>query len=286
MGKLWRRTEEVTEGGPDRNLLSSLPEAPVRDPRLAAYVDRVCDRLPRSVPPESRQELRAELVAHLEALVDAHLEVGSDEDTAVKAALHQFGNANSLGRQWSRAWKRSRPLREPLWALGFTAALFLYRVSAGSALALLTAGQVGSGPLVARLGGPFLTLFLGYRWAHLREADGSRPVAGVVLAGLLAAVLLPMSPDLRSSGPLFLYAVLSRPLTWSMVRCSAAGLTSTLRVLHDRLERAGNWIEREDPRRPPAAADWKHLDGGLSAARSFSRRDRRISSVPRLFPGG
>lgn len=77
--------------------------------RIDDYLDRVVAPLVNDVPHARRRELRSELGAHLEALVEAHRELGATPDEAVSAALQQFGSPRQVGRQWLREWQR-KPL--------------------------------------------------------------------------------------------------------------------------------------------------------------------------------
>lgn len=80
-----------------------------RNARLDDYLDRVVAPLVDHVPHARRRELRAELGAHLEALVDAHLELGATPEEALTAALKQFGSPRRVGQYWLREWRRERP---------------------------------------------------------------------------------------------------------------------------------------------------------------------------------
>src|SRR5437773_12561009 len=79
-------------------------EAAPPDPRIEDYLDHVCAPLLGLVPYARRQELRAELRGHLEALVATHEELGSERTAAVVLALRQFGPPHHLSRQWAREW--------------------------------------------------------------------------------------------------------------------------------------------------------------------------------------
>src|SRR5262249_21729865 len=76
-------------------------EAEAADPRIEDYLDRVCAPLVEIVSYETRQELRAELRAHLESLVASYLELGSDPGRAVTVALRQVGNARLVADRYA-----------------------------------------------------------------------------------------------------------------------------------------------------------------------------------------
>jgi hypothetical protein len=80
-----------------------------RSARLDDYLDRVVAPLVDDVPHARRRELRAELGAHLEALVDAHVELGANPEEALAAAIRQFGPPRQVGKHWLREWRRERP---------------------------------------------------------------------------------------------------------------------------------------------------------------------------------
>ena len=60
------------------------------------------------LPPARRQEEMLEIRQHLEALVAGHLRAGVSEDAAVAAAIRQFGHAEQIGQELSKA---SQPQR-------------------------------------------------------------------------------------------------------------------------------------------------------------------------------
>jgi hypothetical protein len=75
-------------------------------------------------PHEWSDELRQELRQHLEALVAAHIELGSSPEEAVAAALRQFGDPVLIGRRLSReslphpaGWPFRPDRRWPRWVI-------------------------------------------------------------------------------------------------------------------------------------------------------------------------
>jgi hypothetical protein len=97
MAELRRPSREAADSPIPGELNPSPPEFAIREPEVAAYVDEVCVRLRRTVTPARLAEIRAELAAHLEALIDAHVELGCDRGTAVQAALARFGSSDEVG---------------------------------------------------------------------------------------------------------------------------------------------------------------------------------------------
>jgi hypothetical protein len=77
------------------------------DPRIEDYLDRVCAPLVEVVPYAQRQELRAELQSHLEALAASYEELGHHRELAMLAALRQFGDPNAIGLRWVSEWRLS-----------------------------------------------------------------------------------------------------------------------------------------------------------------------------------
>jgi hypothetical protein len=69
------------------------------------YLDHVSAQL-LALPQERRAELRREIGQHLRATADAHQELGSAPKDAVRAAVRQFGDARTVGRNFARQWRR------------------------------------------------------------------------------------------------------------------------------------------------------------------------------------
>ena len=232
---------EVTEGV-DMLGGATLPRAiSHRDPRIEGYLDQVTARLPRHLSPTSRQAEREELAAHLDALVSAHLELGADENTAVLAALHEFGDARRLGKRLAGALEQAQgpaqlSLRNGLIVSATFLALFV------SFPAFLGNGSVGwpGYPMVALGPAPLDRLFdialpwaLGYLWGRYQPV-GVRWWALVVAPTLLAAAFLPFTAALPGHDALL--ELLARSfllMKWGMGICSAAGLTVTMRLLRE-----------------------------------------------------
>src|SRR5438105_1069741 len=93
--------------------------SPVSFDEYLAQLSRQLDLAPHAWSRELRQELRQ----HLEALVAAHMELGSSPEEAIAAALRQFGDPVLIGRRLSREagpaawlpWRFGR--RWPRWVL-------------------------------------------------------------------------------------------------------------------------------------------------------------------------
>lgn len=76
---------------------SSTIEALIED-----YLDQVCAPMLGVMPYEARQKRRAEMRADLERLVGAHLELESDPQVAVAAALRQYGDVRVVASRGMR----------------------------------------------------------------------------------------------------------------------------------------------------------------------------------------
>jgi hypothetical protein len=195
----------------------------LRDARVEAYLDRVLERLPRGMSPTARHGERVELASHLDALVAAHVELGADEDTAVQAALHEFGDARQLGRRLSRA---CRQLDAPRGGLAVVALFALMCVGFPTFLS----GGLPQYPTLS-LGPPPLgwwidlaiPCYAGYLWGRYQPV-GARWWAMVVLPLLLGAAL-PLAAGSVGDGSLELLARGFLLLKWAMVTCGAAGVT-------------------------------------------------------------
>src|SRR2546427_11434751 len=84
-------------------------EAAPPDPRIEDYLDHVCAPLVGLVPYARRQELRAELRGHLEALAASYRELGSAPNLASEQALRQFGDPRELARRCADERSRGQP---------------------------------------------------------------------------------------------------------------------------------------------------------------------------------
>jgi hypothetical protein len=151
-------------------------EARRPDPRLDDYLDQVYAPLVGVVPYAKRQELRAELRGHLEALVSGYQELEPDPGAAVPAALRQFGDPRRLARRLARAWAPEKSAS--VWRATLTA-LALFGPAAGLGLASLFWWDMAE----ALETGPFPMGGLGVEC--LKVALVSPLIAGLV-TGLLA----------------------------------------------------------------------------------------------------
>lgn len=68
------------------------------------YLDTLTQQL-AGLPPQKRQDVRAEVLQHLEALTEADILLGGTPVEAVCAALRQFGEPSKIGRQIAREWR-------------------------------------------------------------------------------------------------------------------------------------------------------------------------------------
>jgi hypothetical protein len=160
-------------------------ERPARDLRVEEYLAQVLEQMPRTMSPACRLECHAELTAHLEALIAAHIELGSDEETAVGGALQRFGSATDLGRQLSRQWKLSAYKRKSAHELVPAAVVFFGCLCFGGSLVCMLFPGWPTAPLAPRPLGPCLDLLVpclvGYFWGR-QLSDGTRSRRLVVLS--------------------------------------------------------------------------------------------------------
>lgn len=175
--------ESPAEGGSHQSPSS---ERAQRDPRIEDYLDRVCAPLVDDVPYARRQELRAELGAHLEALAEAYMELGSPAEEAVPKALQRMGNPRRMGRQWAVRWERA-DAPECMRSFGASLRQALLTFGGTLAVAILAIASTIAGALVAVT--PFALLIFapaGVGLYHGRRG-ARRPVltAGVAI-GLLS----------------------------------------------------------------------------------------------------
>lgn len=101
-----------SESAPPAASAPNLPaEARVEDPAFTAYLNAILAEVARTSPEAWVGELRAETLAHLEALAAAYEELGEPREAAVAHACRQLGEPRLLRREWSGFNKRSRPER-------------------------------------------------------------------------------------------------------------------------------------------------------------------------------
>jgi len=85
--------------------------------RLEDFLDAVCAPLIGKIPYAARLERRAEVRQHLDALVQAYLELGDTPEKAVAQALAKFGAPERLAWQWRHAQaagsRRMRIIEQP-----------------------------------------------------------------------------------------------------------------------------------------------------------------------------
>lgn len=74
---------------------------------LEHYLETIEARL-KGLPSAQRQEEVREIRQHLEALVAGHRIAGLGEDEAVEAAIRQFGHAEQVGQELSKAPRQQR----------------------------------------------------------------------------------------------------------------------------------------------------------------------------------
>jgi hypothetical protein len=236
-----------SDDGPVRR--AAPPQSPSRPaetalgPRIEAYLDEVFAPLAGVVPCARTQELRAEMAAHLEALVEAHRELGSEPEAAVRAALEQLGDARRLGREWARECRRpaSRTPGQGTHSLGsalFASLTLLASGSLGASLLIGLEQHLGHNLFELALGGPMLPLAAGAmvgRW-HGRHPLGSR--WGLLLIALAGAGISFIMTTADPRPPL---ATVIRVLLWLMTACASAGLGALMasgkEFLHPRAAR-------------------------------------------------
>jgi hypothetical protein len=247
----WIELENEVERAPE-TVPPARSAAP--DPRIDDYLDHVYAPLVGVVPYARRQELKAELRAHLETLAASYEEVGSMPDAAVVLALRQFGDPRDLSRAWAQEWRRagsSAPI-QPAWrsmkrALGwFGPATLLAFVMSGIVTAACIGRLEGSAPnpllLLALING-LIPIAAGIATGRRSPA---RPALGAFFA--LAALFVPMSGVslllTRSSGDGLIWDLLSdlgllaclQTLSWLPIGCAAAAL--------------GGWLQGRNAPRP------------------------------------
>ena len=213
------------------------------DPQIEDYLDHVCAPLVGLVPYARRQELRAELRGHLEALVATHEELGSARTAAVVLALRQFGPPRCLSRQWAREWTHGAAPAgpQPAWPAMFVAlgSFGLASLLALVMLAPLTVGigsyrNDGSVPVVALIS-ILLPLLAGLTTGLLspvRHALGTFYALAVLMlpSTALAISSLPQPQDSTGLAATSVLLALVQPIFWVPIGCGAAALGGSLRA--------------------------------------------------------
>jgi hypothetical protein len=140
--------------------LTESMEMPAEDEesvRVIGYLDRLCKEL-YIMPLSEILEIRREIRQHLRFMISDEISNGALESDAITRSLTRFGDADAVGRDLRRRWKRSRKLTpkelaaafvnaviRPMlgWAV-FIATLFLenYFVASGHWMSALAYGSV------------------------------------------------------------------------------------------------------------------------------------------------
>ncbi len=195
----------------------------------------------KRLPAQERAELHQEVRQHLEALAQAHEELGSPSDEAWSLSLAQFGDPAKIGRRMAWEWRRKQG-----WVSEKLAAVF-YGVGA---FAASTAGIMVLSYLVPAL----MNIIVGTGAGNPVPVNAYDFVAVPIIAGLAvgqkyphqaltgafyAAIALPILPTLArfsvsalqgSLGPVEIwhgsvaYAIMF--VGWLLLTCGAAYVTS------------------------------------------------------------
>jgi hypothetical protein len=229
---------------PDRNSNPPVETAP-RDARLEAYLDRACTSLAGRLAPSERRELRAELAAHLDSLVDAYQELGSERDEAVEQALVQFGDPGLICKHWPEDRSPSTNPTAQAWRAGAAGSVLALSAFAASAALLMGDRLVAASPPVeAWLASPVVPLVAGFitglRHGRSRRAAWTRLLL-TGLAGFGVSLLLPGVPPHAA----FSVAV-ARLCLWLVASCGTCGLGILCAAWKDRAGRgaAGTGLAR------------------------------------------
>jgi hypothetical protein len=216
------------------------------DPRIEDYLDQVSAPLIGWVPYAARMELRAELQAHLESLVAAYQELGSNPDAAVREALAQSGDPQIVASDWVREWGRIlRPRKAPSIWHSTRVALGSFGLATGLGLAFLTvatrrpySGEVADA-LFTSLLAVVLPMLAGLMTGLLSPTRAARGTAYAL------ALLIP--PTTLALPWLFEHTSYSQALltgwfqscSWIPIGCGAASLGSWLLMRHEEMQRRG-----------------------------------------------
>ncbi|HLK55702.1 MAG TPA: permease prefix domain 1-containing protein [Chthonomonadaceae bacterium] len=205
--------------------------------QIEAYLDRIAPSTGGTLTAEAQQERRAEMRAHLEALIAAYIELGDTPEHAVAKTLQQFGSPRAVQREWQHTLcsPESRSVRP---ALGI--ALRLNALVCLISLILIPKGI----ELAANLGSNAAGVLTDINLYVLPAVAGllagflarSRPMLGTLYALLI--LLLPMmaldawrSHDMGSG--MWIISAVSQlaifSMCWIPVACANAGLAGLLK---------------------------------------------------------
>lgn len=213
-------------------------------PRLRSYLDELEKPL-SSVGEEERREWRAEAEEHLRQLIAANEELGSSREEAISAAIKQFGNTQTIGRNVAREIQRQK---QPLPSKELGPILFFSLPIAFGAPLMAMLGiwyQSETSAMVHRsMQITALLLFVllpsvsGAMWARLRERNARHAIwlsAGLVypLYGFFTGCLYATMFELRlgSDAARSVPAVVG-PLCFSLLALFAAWVTKRQEGTH------------------------------------------------------
>jgi hypothetical protein len=250
------KEQQTPAGLPVRSAPTQSPpdSAAALDPRIDDYLDHVCAPLVGVVPYAQRQELRSELAGHLEALVCGYQELEPDADTAVVAALRQFGDPRRLARRLLRQSEREQSSRH-LWRATLTAlalfgptallslaSLFWWDMAEATGMGTFPMGALGLEGLRVALVAPLVAGLMTGLLAPARAALGTFYVQALLI---LPSVLLShygRIPALEYHLQCGTYLAMIQACLWIPVGCGAAALGDFLQ--NRRMQSAGRWILR------------------------------------------
>ena len=214
------------------------------------YLDDLCAKLPAGLSQEGRAEIRRELEIHLEALVDARLELGETEADALAKALTQFGAVPVLTQEWKDQAPRFGWAR--LTGLSIAATIFSLTTVLFSILTLATInwGSPSSNLVVGALLGPLLPMVFGATWSRVHRQK-PRKYGLPILAAATSLAFTTLSPvpfdwasfpivfdngsELGAMGSKAIWS-LCHLSVWMIVMLSVAGLGDTVRQLAEGLK--------------------------------------------------
>jgi hypothetical protein len=206
------------------------------DPHIEDYLDHFCVPLVGRVPYAARATLRSQLRTHLEALVDARLELGWGRDGAVRHALTKFGDPRVLGRKWLREWRCATPAAPVPSARPATrVAIRSFGAATGAAIALM---MLAMGCPIPPLLGSLLGFVLAFVTPLLAGLTTGWLAPARQALGSFYALSLVVAPITLGSGCLWqgtryedvpLIGII-QVLFWLPIGCAAAALGGWLRT--------------------------------------------------------
>lgn len=167
------------------------------NPKILAYINDICAQIKDR---EVHQDIKLELKAHLQEIIDDYLSGGLTENEAVSKAIAQMGNADAIGKQLNKVHKP-----KPEWSILTLSIIFvsigliaMYYIEKQGLLAAATIPIFIKGVVFAFAGAVIAVVL--YRFDYRKMEPYSRYI--YLFTAIILAVLV--IPGNRINGKLYL----------------------------------------------------------------------------------